>query len=114
MRLLNIPPHLNCVATLPHKRLQPVDGVGVVFIKVADSGLKLRTALRLVDGQTVEVRVGVEGELVHWINRSHVIQHEEQYCCSLGTGTVALQRVVTQTDIFIHYKRRTHGTQKIE
>jgi len=84
---------INTMDYIFHRRHEiPVDGVGVVLIEIVDSLVKLGTALRLLDRQAVEVRVGIQCKLVHRVDRSHVVQHEEQDGSTLGTRTITLQQ----------------------
>ena len=63
----------------------------MVLVEIVDSFLQLRAALRLLDGQAVQVGVGVERELVHRVDGAHVVEHEEQDCRTLGARTVTLR-----------------------
>ena len=83
--------------------LIPVDGIGVMFIEIVDSLVQFGAALRLVDGQIVEVRVGVQCKLVHWINGAHVIEHEEENSSALGTRTITLGVFTIHTSVQKHH-----------
>ena len=78
----------------------PVYGVGVVLVEVVDSLLELGAALRFLDGQAIQVGVGVQCKLVHRVNGSHVVQHKEQDGCTLGARTVTLHRSVYTTPTY--------------
>ena len=69
-----------------------VDGKGVVVVEVGDAFLEPWVLQALVDGVGEELDVGVEGELVHGVNATHVVHHKEEDGCSLSTWTVALDK----------------------
>ncbi len=67
-----------------------VDCVGVVVIEVLNPLLKARVLQTFVDGAGEEPYVGVQGELVHGVDATHIVHHKEQERGTLGTGTIAL------------------------
>jgi len=62
----------------------------MVLVEIVDPLLKLRATLGLLDRQTVQVGVGVKRELVHRVDGSHVIEHEEQDGRTFSAHTVTL------------------------
>ena len=62
----------------------------MVVIEVDDTLIQSVAALALLNGEDKEVNVGIQGELVHGVNKAHVVQHKEQDRCTLGTWTVTL------------------------
>lgn len=50
----------------------------MVVIQVGDTFLQLGAALTLLDGHDEELDVGIQRELVHGIDATHVVQHKEQ------------------------------------
>ena len=62
----------------------------MVIVEVLYPDVQVRTALALVYGRVEQVNVSVQGELVHRVDSTHVVQDEEQDGRSLGTRTVTL------------------------
>ena len=67
-----------------------VHGIRVVLIQVVDALLQTRVLQTLVDGVGKELNVRIQGELVHGVDATHVVHHEEQEGRSLRTWLVAL------------------------
>lgn len=68
-----------------------VNGIGVVFIKIVNSYLKLWASLTFFNGQIEQRDVGVERKLVHWINSTHIIEYKEQNRGPLCAWSVTLK-----------------------
>ena len=68
-----------------------VDGKRVKVVEIADALLKSWMLQALVDGVGEQLNVGVERELVHGIDTSHVVHDKEENRCPLSTRPVALQ-----------------------
>jgi len=70
----------------------PVDSIGVVVIEVGDTFLQFGAALALLNGHDEELNVGIQGELVHGVDATHVVQNKEQDGGALCTWPVPLMR----------------------
>lgn len=64
----------------------------MIFIQVVNAVLQLVAAMALVNAEDKEADVGIQRELVHGVDAAHVIEHEEQDGCPLGTWAVSLQK----------------------
>ena len=67
----------------------------MISVDVVNPLLKLGVLKTLVDGETEEVDVGVQGELVHGVNPTHVIHHKEENGSTLRAGPVTLKEELT-------------------
>ena len=72
-----------------------VHSIGVEVVEVPDTLLQSRVLQALVDGVAEELYVGIQGELVHGVDATHVVHHEEQEGGSLSTRPVTLGKTHT-------------------
>lgn len=75
-----------------HQRDQnlPVDSIGMVLIQILYSLLQFRTSLTFLNGHDEQLNVSIQGELIHRVNTTHIIQDKEQNGGSLSRRSVAL------------------------
>lgn len=73
----------------------------MVLIEVCNPFLQLVTALALFYAKVKQVNVGIQGELVHWVNAAHVVQNGEEDRGSLGTWAISLLRESTLSSIYV-------------
>ena len=71
----------------------------MVVVEVGDSLLQLGASLTLLNGHDEQLDVGVQRELVHGVDATHVVQHKEQDRGSLGTRAVTLRETEQKTDM---------------
>lgn len=76
----------------PERVCLPVHGVGVVGVQVLDTFLQLVAAFTLLDAEVEQFNVGVEGELVHGVDATHLVEDGEEDGGPLGTWPVGLRR----------------------
>lgn len=70
----------------------PVHGVGVVGVEVLDTFLQLVAALALLDAEVEQFNVGIQGELVHGVDATHLVEDGEEDGGPLGARPVGLRR----------------------
>lgn len=59
--------------------IRPVDSIGMIVVQIFNAVLQLSASMALVNAEYKEADVGIQRELVHGVNATHVIEHEEQH-----------------------------------
>lgn len=64
----------------------------MVGVEVLDALLQLVAALALLDAEVEQLNVGIQGELVHGVDATHLVEDGEEDGGPLGTRPVGLRR----------------------
>ena len=78
------------IAAYQRNQNLPVDSIGMVLIQILYSLLQFRTSLTFLNGHDEQLDVSIQGELIHRVNTTHIIQDKEQDGGSLSRRSVAL------------------------
>lgn len=84
----------------------PVHSIGVVGVEVLYPFLQLVAALALLNAEVEQLNVGVQGELVHGVHATHLVEDGEKDGGPLGTRSVGLRRQETKEETRHQWRRQ--------